>query len=77
MFIDEQLSGPYRLWHHTHTFEAKDGGTLCTDRVRYNHWGGAIFEKLLVRPDLNRIFEYRQERLKAIFTPLFSGALTT
>jgi ligand-binding SRPBCC domain-containing protein len=67
MFVDEQVSGPYRLWHHTHTFEAKDGGTLCTDRVRYRHWGGGLVERYFVRPDVERIFAYRRERLEAIF----------
>src|SRR5512139_2675181 len=30
-FVDVQLHGPYTLWHHTHTFEERDGGTLCAD----------------------------------------------
>ena len=34
-FVDVQIKGPYRLWHHTHTFEPADGGTLVRDRVRY------------------------------------------
>ena len=35
-FVDEQVRGPYTLWHHTHTFEAlDDGGTLMRDVVRY------------------------------------------
>ena len=35
-FVDAQLTGPYRLWHHTHEF-APDGagGTLMRDTVRY------------------------------------------
>ena len=35
-FVDAQLAGPYRLWHHTHEF-APDGagGTLMRDTVRY------------------------------------------
>ena len=34
-FVDAQIRGPYRLWHHTHTFEPAAGGTLMRDRVRY------------------------------------------
>jgi ligand-binding SRPBCC domain-containing protein len=34
-FIDLQVRGPYRLWHHQHAFTAVDGGTECTDRVIY------------------------------------------
>ena len=34
-FIDEQRSGPYRFWHHRHSFEEKDGGTLMKDLVHY------------------------------------------
>jgi len=34
-FVDEQRRGPYRLWLHEHTFELRDGGTLCRDHVRY------------------------------------------
>ncbi len=67
MFVDEQISGPYRLWHHTHRFEAKDGGTLCTDRVRYKHWGGMLVEKFFVRPDVEKIFAYRREKLIQLF----------
>ena len=36
VFVDAQVSGPYRLWHHTHVFEPDGrGGTLMRDRVRY------------------------------------------
>ncbi|MGF1482777.1 MAG: SRPBCC family protein [Opitutales bacterium] len=34
-FTDEQLKGPYKQWIHRHTFEAREGGTLMTDHVRY------------------------------------------
>lgn len=34
-FTDVQLSGPFALWHHTHRFREKDGGTLIEDVVRY------------------------------------------
>ncbi len=69
-FVDIQLRGPYTLWHHTHTFEPHDGGTLCGDRVRYRPRGGALIHWLFVRRDVERIFRYRQKRLKEHFRPL-------
>jgi ligand-binding SRPBCC domain-containing protein len=66
-FVDVQLRGPYTLWHHTHIFEERDGGTLCTDQVRYRPRGGALINWLFVRRDVKRIFRYRQQRMKEIF----------
>ena len=68
-FVDTQLLGPYALWHHTHTFEERDGGTLCGDRVRYRPRGGALVNWLFVRRDVERIFQHRQERLRALLGP--------
>jgi len=67
-FVDVQLSGPYTLWHHTHTFTEREGGTLCRDDVRYRPRGGALMNWLFVRRDVERIFEYRQKRLREIFS---------
>ena len=66
-FVDVQLRGPYTLWHHTHTFEERDGGTVCLDRVRYRPRGGALVHWLFVRRDVEQIFQYRQQRLKEMF----------
>ena len=66
-FVDVQLHGPYTLWHHTHTFEARDGGTLCIDDVRYRPRGGALVNWLFVRRDVEGIFAFRTERLDQIF----------
>ena len=68
-FVDVQLSGPYTLWHHIHTFIEHDGGTLCRDEVRYRPRGGALMNWLFVRADVERIFRYRQERLLEVFNP--------
>lgn len=65
-FIDNQLRGPYRLWHHTHRFEPDGGATLIHDRVRYRiGFGplGAVADRLLVRGDLERIFDFRREAI--------------
>ena len=66
-FVDVQLRGPYRLWHHTHVFEEKEGGTLCSDVVLYRPRGGALINWLFVRRDVVRIFAFRQRRLTELF----------
>lgn len=66
-FVDRQLKGPYRMWHHLHTFESKDGGTLVHDQVDYAVPGGALIHSLFVQRDLQRIFEYRRQQLDTFF----------
>ena len=66
-FVDEQVRGPYALWHHTHTFEPRpDGGTLMRDVVRYALPLGALGElaqRLFVARDLEAIFDFRARRI--------------
>jgi ligand-binding SRPBCC domain-containing protein len=66
-FVDAQRRGPYRLWVHEHRFTEVDGGTRVEDRVQYAVLGGTLIDKLLVAPDVKRIFDFRQERLRALF----------
>ena len=66
-FVDEQRRGPYRLWRHEHRFEESDGSTIASDRVCYALWGGWVMNRLWVRRDLDRIFAYRHEQLRAQF----------
>jgi len=69
-FEDIQLAGPYRLWHHTHRFEEAGGGTRMTDVVCYAlalGWLGRAANALAVRRDVERIFDYRRERICALF----------
>lgn len=66
-FVDEQLKGPYRLWHHEHTFEEHEDGTLVGDRVRYAVIGGALVNRLFVRRDVEGIFDYRESKLRELF----------
>jgi len=62
-FVDTQLVGPYRLWHHTHTFEERSGGTLMRDVVRYALplWPVGELAGPLVRRDLTMIFDFRRQ----------------
>ena len=67
LFVDEQLKGPYRLWIHEHRFREVQGKTCAEDFVRYSVLGGRLANWLLVRRDLERIFQYRRDQLEAIF----------
>lgn len=69
-FIDQQIHGPYKLWHHTHTFESQSTGTLMKDTVRYVlPLGplGRVAHGMIVRRDLERIFDYRFARIAERF----------
>lgn len=62
-FVDEQVSGPFRLWIHEHTFHETSNGTLIRDHVEYEAPGGRLVNRFFVRPDIERIFNYRQDQL--------------
>lgn len=68
-FVDRQISGPYALWHHTHTFTPVDGGaaTLMRDRVRYRlPLGilGGLAGLALVHRDVRAIFDFRAKEIE-------------
>lgn len=66
-FVDEQRRGPYRKWRHEHLFEQRPGGTAVIDQVEYKIPGGVLVERFFVRPEVNRIFDFRQRKLREIF----------
>jgi ligand-binding SRPBCC domain-containing protein len=71
-FTDVQIRGPYRSWHHTHTFSAEPGGTRMVDVVNYElPLGilGAIAHRIGVRRDLEGVFEYRRQVIASLFPP--------
>lgn len=65
-FVDRQLLGPYRWWRHEHRFEAADRGTRVVDHVEYLPRARWISGPMVSR-DVERIFAYRQERLRELF----------
>ena len=71
-FVDMQLAGPYKLWHHTHEFEPDGGGgTLMRDTVRYALPLGPLGEaarRLFVARDLSAIFDHRTKRVADLLT---------
>jgi len=66
-FVDEQVRGPYRQWIHEHTFEPRDGGTLARDLVRYAVPFDTLLHRWFVRPDIEKIFDFRVAELKRRF----------
>jgi ligand-binding SRPBCC domain-containing protein len=67
-FVDRQLRGPYRLWHHMHLFTPHHEGTLMRDVIRYALPLGVLgraARAALVRRDLERIFDYRRDVVAA------------
>jgi ligand-binding SRPBCC domain-containing protein len=73
-FSDIQRQGPFKSWHHTHTFEAKvvDGreGTVIGDEVEYEvGFGvvGTLLETMIFQRMMRGIFEHRKEALDHVF----------
>jgi ligand-binding SRPBCC domain-containing protein len=72
-FVDEQRVGPYKIWHHEHHFETLDGERIrMTDIVTYQLPFTPLsepFHPLLVAPELQRIFDYRERIIPEVFVP--------
>lgn len=69
-FIDEQRSGPYRLWQHTHAFNAIPGGVKMQDLVLYAPKPpllSGIVNALFVQRQVQRIFRFRKRVLAERF----------
>jgi ligand-binding SRPBCC domain-containing protein len=66
-FVDEQLRGPYRYWHHDHEFESRDGGTLCRDHVAYAVPFDILAHRFFVRRELETIFDFRRQAMEQRF----------
>jgi len=69
-FVDIQLYGPYKLWHHKHFFQQVEQGVLVEDLVHYRVPFGKLGELLhpsIIQPKLNSIFQAREKNLESIF----------
>ena len=69
-FVDEQLVGPYKLWHHQHLITSVPGGVMMTDIVYYQPpFGilGRIANRFAIRRQLRAIFDFRRKRIVEIF----------
>ncbi len=69
-FIDEQIKGPYAFWHHTHEFIEEEKGTRIIDHVKYRiplGYLGKMINYIWVAKDLEKIFNFRQDKIIEIF----------
>jgi ligand-binding SRPBCC domain-containing protein len=69
-FVDEQRTGPYKLWHHQHHIAAIEGGVSMTDIVNYAPpFGllGSFANAIVIRRQLKEIFDFRRKKLEEIF----------
>lgn len=74
-FIDVQAKGPYKFWRHVHRFEEAGSGTRIIDIVSYTlPFGplGRLVNRLQVAKDVSRIFDYREQRVRALFAERLS-----
>jgi hypothetical protein len=68
-FVDEQISGPFRRWRHTHRFlpDAQSGGCTIHDHIEYELPLGGLADSLVgrhIQQTLSRTFHYRQQQLQ-------------
>jgi len=69
-FVDEQRFGPYALWHHKHFINEIDGGVEMEDIIDYKVTLGILGQlvhPILVKPQLEEIFNYRTQKLEELF----------
>jgi ligand-binding SRPBCC domain-containing protein len=69
-FVDLQLRGPYKVWRHEHSFEARVGGTLISDTVNLAlpfGFLGQLAYKIKIKSDVEEIFAFRKEKVHALF----------
>ena len=69
-FVDEQRIGPYSMWHHEHFLEPIEGGVEMIDIISYSPpLGilGKLANTLIIRRQLEHIFDYRKEAMIRLF----------
>ncbi len=69
-FVDEQLVGPYKLWHHEHFIEETKNGVIMKDILTYSPpLGilGSIANSIIIKRKINQIFDFREKKLNEIF----------
>ena len=71
VFVDQQIYGPYKLWHHQHIFKVIDDQSVSmTDIITYAlPFGiiGDIINLIFIENKIKTIFEFRTIAVNEIF----------
>lgn len=77
MFRDVMISGPFRLWQHTHEFQPETPhSSWLEDRIEYQlplGWLGKLVAGSYIRRRLQRMFEWRHKATAEILTSKRKG----
>jgi ligand-binding SRPBCC domain-containing protein len=66
-FVDEQRSGPYKIWHHEHHFKAVDNGTIVIDILEFGlpkDIIGKVFGKVYFNKYLEELLKKRTDLVR-------------
>jgi ligand-binding SRPBCC domain-containing protein len=69
LFVDEMQRGAFRRWHHTHTFEPLEDGTLMIDIAAYSSplgLLGRIADRLFLERYMTRLLQVRNTHIKQV-----------
>jgi len=69
-FVDEQISGPYKLWRHEHRFTEENEVTYMRDTVHYDLFGSFLrypLKHFLIEPWICKIFNFRTVIINQLF----------
>jgi len=68
-FVDEMLNGPLRRFRHEHLVVPSIDGTLYTDRVEYEPYGGRLVDILFLNRYMSYIFAARHRNMRRLLEP--------
>jgi ligand-binding SRPBCC domain-containing protein len=69
LFVDKMQRGAFHHWHHTHRFEARDGGTVMLDEVDFASplgFLGALVDALFLKNYMTRFLVKHNEYIKQV-----------
>lgn len=70
-FVDEQVAGPFAVWHHEHLFESTPDGVLMIDLVEFASpagWVGRLVDRLVLIRYMTHLLEQRNTWLAGELT---------